>query len=93
MDCQNPEFKILDCQNLEFKILEGQNPEFKMDEASDLANDVNKTDSPNTTPTARAICTFALYFSVFRPFCRSTLVYEGHFVLCYKEKSRDVRSC
>ena len=47
---------------------------------------VNKIDRPNTTPTVRGICTFAVYFSVFRPFCRFTLVYEGHFVLCYKEK-------
>ena len=58
-----------------------------------VRNDVNKKDSPNTTPTVRAICTFAVYFSVFRPFCRFTLVYEGHFVLCYKEKTRAVRSC
>ena len=55
--------------------------------------DVNKMDRPNTTPTVRAICTFAVYFSVFRPFCRFALVYEGHFVLCYKEKTRAVRSC
>ena len=54
--------------------------------------DVNKIDRPNTTPSVRAICTFAVYFSVFRPFCRFTLVYEGHFVLCYKEKTRAVRS-
>ena len=46
--------------------------------------DVNKIDRPNMTPTVRAICTFAVYFSVFRPFC---LVYEGHFVLCFKEKN------
>ena len=45
----------------------------------------NKIDRPNKTPTVRGICTFAVYFSVFRPFCRFTLVYEGHFVLC-KEK-------
>ena len=45
------------------------------------------------TPTVGAICTFAVYFSVFRPFCRFTLVYEGHFVLCYKEKTRAARSC
>ena len=38
------------------------------------------------TPMVCGICTFAVYFSVFRPFCRFTLVYEGHFVLCYKEK-------
>ena len=31
-------------------------------------DNVNKTDRPNTTPTVRAICTFAVYFSVFRPF-------------------------
>ena len=51
--------------------------------------DVNKIDRPNTTPTVRAICTFAVYFSTFL----SLLVYEGHFVLCYKEKTRAVRSC
>ena len=54
--------------------------------------DVNKTDRPNTTPTVRAICTFAVYFLVFRPFCRITHD-EGHYVLCYKEKTRAVRSC
>ena len=54
--------------------------------------DVNKTNRPNTTPTVRVICTFAVYFLVFRPFCRFTLVYEGHFVLCYKEKTTAVRS-
>ena len=55
------------------------------------SNDVTKKDRPNTTPTVR---TFAVYFSVFRPFFfRFTLVYEGHFVLCYKEKTRAVRSC
>ena len=52
----------------------------------------NKIDRPNTTPTVRGICTFAVFFSVFRPFCRFTLVYEGHFVLCYKEKTRAVGS-
>ena len=31
-------------------------------------DNVNKTDRPNATPTVRAICTFAVYFSVFRPF-------------------------
>ena len=45
------------------------------------------------TGQTRLICTFAVYFSVFRPFSRFTLVYEGHFVLCYKEKTRAVRSC
>ena len=29
---------------------------------------VNKIDRPNMTPTVRAICAFAVYFSVFRPF-------------------------
>ena len=53
--------------------------------------DVIKIDRPNTTPTVRAICTFAVYFSVFRPFCRFTLVYEGHFVLCHKEKTSQSR--
>ena len=49
---------------------------------------VNKIDRPNTTRTVRGICRFDVYFLVFRPFCRFTLVlYEGHFVLCYKEKS------
>ena len=60
---------------------------------SQVCNDVNKTDRPNTTPTVRAICTFAVYSSVFRLFCHFTLVYVGHFVLCYKEKPRAVRSC
>ena len=39
-----------------------------------------------TTPTVRGICTFAVFFSVSRPFCSFTLIYEGHSVLCYKEK-------
>ena len=39
-----------------------------------------------TTPTVRGICTFAVFFSVSQPFCHFTLVYEGHFVLCCKEK-------
>ena len=38
------------------------------------------------TPTVRGISTFAVFFSVSRPFCRFTLVYEGHFVFCCKEK-------
>ena len=38
-------------------------------------NDVNKTDRPNTTPMVRAIYTFAVYFSVFRPFCRFTVLF------------------
>ena len=39
-----------------------------------------------TTSRVRGICTFAVFFSVSRPFCRFTLVHVGHFVLCYKEK-------
>ena len=35
-----------------------------------------------TTPTVRGVSTFAVFFSVPRPFCRFTLVYDGHFVLC-----------
>ena len=34
----------------------------------------------------RGVCTFAVYFSVSRRFCSFTLVYEGHFLLCDKEK-------
>ena len=35
---------------------------------------VNKIDRPNTTPTVRVICTFAVYFLVFRPFCCVTVL-------------------
>ena len=38
------------------------------------------------TCTFLGICTFAVFFSVSRPFCRFTLVYQGHFVLCYEDK-------
>ena len=38
------------------------------------------------TLTVRGICTFAVFLSVSRPICRFSLVFEGHFVLCYKEK-------
>ena len=34
------------------------------------------------TPTVRGISTFVVFFSVSQPFCRFTLVYDGHFVLC-----------
>ena len=37
-------------------------------------------DRRNTTPTVRGICTFAVLFSVSRPFLSFTLVCEGHFV-------------
>ena len=70
-----------------------ENPGFFNFQVVSFVSEVNKTDRPNTTPTVHAICTFAIYFSVFRPFCRFTLVYEGHFVLCYKEKIIAVRSC
>ena len=46
---------------------------------------VNKIDRPNTTPTVRGICTFAVYFSVFRPFCRFTLV-KAFCIVSYGEK-------
>ena len=52
-----------------------------------LVTVVNKIGRPNTTRTVRGICRFAVYSLVFRPFCRFTLVYEGHFVLFYEEKS------
>ena len=38
------------------------------------------------TPTVRGICTIAVFFAVSRLFCRFTLIYERHFVLCCKEK-------
>ena len=41
----------------------------------------NEVDKP-TRLLLRGISTFAGCFSVSRPFCRFTLVYEGHFVLC-----------
>ena len=39
--------------------------------------DVNKTDRPNTTPTARAICTFAYIFRSFDLFVASLLFMKG----------------
>ena len=39
---------------------------------------LNKIDRPNMTPRVLAICKLAVYFSVFRPFSRFSLVYEGH---------------
>ena len=39
-----------------------------------------------TTPTVRDIFSFAVFFLASLPFCRFTLVYEGRFMLCYKEK-------
>ena len=45
------------------------------------------------TPTVRGVCTFAAFFSVSQPLSRFTLVYEGHVVLCYKEKNKAAGSC
>ena len=45
-----------------------------------------------TTPGSRGDVTRPYIFRSFDLFCRFTLVYEGHFVLCYKEKTRAVRS-
>ena len=48
---------------------------------------------------ALCICSFAVFFSVSRPFCRFTRVYEGHFMLmkgtscCVKGDIRAVQSC
>ena len=39
-----------------------------------------------TTPTFRGICTFAVFFSVSRPFLSLHSCYEGHLVLFCKEK-------
>ena len=39
--------------------------------------DVNKIDRPNTTPTVRAICTFAVYFRSFHLFVASLLFMKG----------------
>ena len=44
---------------------------------SRVCNDVNKTDRPNTTPTVRAICTFAVYFRSFDLFATSLLFMKG----------------
>ena len=53
---------------------------------------VNKKDRPNTTPTVRAICKFAVYFSV-RPFCRFSLVYEGHRRYCIIRRKLEPLDC
>jgi len=45
-----------------------------------------------TACTVRDICTFAILCSVTRPFCRFTRLYEGHFMLCYKEEFKVVLS-
>ena len=55
---------------------------------------VNKIDRPNTTPTVRAICKLAVYFSVFRPFSRFSLVYdEGIEGIVLLGETRAVRLC
>ena len=54
---------------------------------------VNKIDRPNTTPTVRAICKFAVYFSVFRPFSRFSLVCEGHRRYCIIRRKLEPLDC
>ena len=54
---------------------------------------VNKIDRPNTTPTVRAICKLAVYFSVFRPFSRFSLVYEGHWRYCIIRRKLEPLDC
>ena len=95
LDCQNPEFKILDRKIKRGTGADGDGGDsrwrrwriekvcvciFKMQPLiinnGLYLNYVNKIDRPNTAPTVRAMCTFRF----FRPFCRFTLVYEGHFV-------------
>ena len=39
-----------------------------------------------TTSTVRDICTFAVLCWVTRPLSRFTRVYEGHFMLCFREE-------
>ena len=54
---------------------------------------VNKVDRPGHLPfISRSFSpSFCGFFR--RPLCRFTLVYEEHFVLCHKEKTRALRSC
>ena len=54
---------------------------------------VNKIDRPNTTPTIRAICKFAVYFSVFRPFSRFSLICEGHRRYCIIRRKLESLDC
>ena len=54
---------------------------------------VNKIDRPNTTPTVRAICKLAVYFSVFRPFSRFSLVYEGRWRYCIIRRKLEPLNC
>ena len=54
---------------------------------------VNKIDRPNTTPTVRAICKFAVYFSVFRPLSRFSLVHEGHWRYCIIRRKVEPLDC
>ena len=51
-----------------------------------VQNEVDRLHVAYTTAMVRGICTFAVFFSVSQPFCQFTLVYEGHFVLCYEDK-------
>ena len=54
---------------------------------------VNKIDRPNTTPTVHAICKFAVYSSVFRPFSRFSLVCEGHRRYCIIRRKLEPWDC
>ena len=56
---------------------------------------LNKIDRPNTTPapTVRAICKLAVYFLVFRPFSRFSLVYEGHWRHCIIRRKLEPLDC
>ena len=46
----------------------------------------NEVDKPTRLLRFVALVHFLFFFSVSQPFCSFTLVYEGHFVLCCKEK-------
>ena len=46
----------------------------------------NEVDKPTRLLRFVALVHLPFFFSVSPPFCRFTLVYEGHFVLCCKEK-------
>ena len=43
----------------------------------------NGVDGSARLPTARDICTFAVFFPVSEPFFASLAFHEGHFMLCY----------
>ena len=72
--------RLQDIKNAKYQLVFASAEEVLSKSFLQFVSDVNKTDRPNTTPMVRAICTFAVYFSVFWHFCRFTLVYEGHFI-------------